>query len=239
MNKICKAINVIYISLFFFIIGCANEGKDTCHEFNYRYSRLTADMGDQPDTLILLQALNGIIEKDPLCVDAYLIRGDINISLKKQLLAEYDYEKVLKIDSGNVYALYKMGLLLQYKELYDSSISFFNKAISVKTHGNFIIDYPKVSTELGTGKNKYDIIAVELLYRLGVSYYYRRNLQLALGCFNSCIDNKYVPELAYLYRGAIYIELNKPEKACDDFLQAKYYGNKDAVSYLAQYCKKK
>ena len=42
---------------------------------------------------------------------------------------------------------------------------------------------------------------------------------------------------AYLYRGALKVQLNKGSKACDDFRKANNLGIKDAAGALSKYCK--
>lgn len=236
MKKVNIALYPCFVLSFVLILGCSQDHQNSCYEFNHKYSKLVERQKNQPDSLMLLESLKSIIEKNPTCLDAYLTRGDLNLLLDNYLQAKADFYKALRLDSLNVYALYKLGLIFQDEELYDSSQIVLNKAISTKTRGNFVIDYPNVGAEISTDKNKYDVLAMELLYRLGVSFYYQKNLSLALRYFNSCIENMYLPGKTYLFRGAVYFELNKVQEACEDFLQAKKYGNDEAVSYLKKYC---
>ena len=186
--------------------------------------------------MTLIKVLNEIILDDPKCIDAYLTKGDVYFSIVQISNAKNDFQKVLKMDTGNIYALYQMGLLYQYEDLHDSSIYVLNRAIKIKTHGNMLVDYPQVTNELSKSSNKYDIESDEIIYRQGVNFYYKRNLELSKNYFDYCINNKYLLEKAYLYRGAISVELNDIKKACEDFLKAKDYGNVDAQNYIGKYC---
>lgn len=232
--------NKIIILLGYFIhlaLGsCGQKDKGNCQEFNEQYAKIYSKSNGKPDTLTLMKALNEIIVNDRKCVDAYLTRGDIYFSIDQSSNAKNDFQQVLRLDTANVYALYQMGLLYQYEGLHDSSIYVLNKAIKIKTHGNMLIDYPQVTNELSTSDNKYDVESTEIIYRQGVNFYYKRNLELSKSYFNYCINSKYLLDKVYLYTGAISIELNDKKKACEYFLKAKDFGNIDALNYIEKYC---
>src|SRR5579859_5335178 len=223
--KFVKKGNIIALPkcvVFFLLIanGCKQRDKERCHEFN-KYAKIIENFRNSKDTSVLISTLDDIIPKDAQCLDAYLARGDLYLSLGNDAKAKKDFKTALLLSNKNVYVLYKMGMLYQDEELYDSSVFFFQQEIEIKTHNGVMVDYPKGVNELSTDENKYDIQSIEIFYRQGVSYYYGRNLLLALKNFDYCIDNNYLLGKTYLYRGAIQEELNRKSKACEDFLQSK------------------
>jgi hypothetical protein len=76
-----------------------------------------------------------------------------------------------------------------------------------------------------------------LLYREGISFYYKKELQPAYDNFNFCIKNNYRLKESYLYRGSLFLETNQKEKACQDFFESKRLGNTEADKYIEQYCR--
>lgn len=218
------------------LLSCEHKRKERCQEFNDKYPKIIAISEDKPDTVVLINALNEIILDDVKCVDAYLTRADIYLSLDDVFSAKKDFREVLRIDTGNIYALYKLGELYQYEELFDSSIFYLNRAIEKKTHGRMVVDYHRIDERLNTSVNKYDVEIIYIYYSSGVSNYYKRNFELSKKYFDYCISHDYLLPQVFLYRGAIFIELNDKKKACEDFLNAKTYGNLRAQEYINKYC---
>lgn len=238
MISICsRNILIGFVFLGSFIgFSCQQQSGDACYDFNKKYSKILNNEVQKKDTAILLTTLDEIILNSHACIDAHLTRGDIYLSLKKIINAKKDYCSVLSINKDNVYALYKLGILFQLDDIYDSSEVYFKKAINIKANGNFVVDFPKTNNKLINDKSKYDVEYDELVFSLGMSYYYARNLKGALYCFDGCIRNRYMLSDAYFYRGAIYTEIGKIERACDDFWRAKILGNSDVIDYIKKYC---
>ena len=139
---------------------------------------------------------------------------------------------VLKKDSENVWALSEIGFINYSIKFYDSAVYYLHKALQLKKAGMFILDK---NNELDPNSDHPDVSSDEIIYFLGLNYYYLRNLRAALFYFNNCITQKFRIEDAYLYRGAIYVETNKLDSGCNDLQQAKLMGNSSAESYLKKY----
>jgi lipoprotein NlpI len=212
------------------ICGCAQK-QNNCSLFNKMY--ISSMKSDTPH---LVQLLNNVISQDSLCVNALLTRGDIFFDINNLSLAKQDYFKVLSLDSKNVYSLYQLGELFNVEEKYDSAILFFQKAIDLKSNGNFILDRTNENID---PQAKYDIEANEIMFARGLSFYYKRRLNDALNDFSYCIVHKYKLDKSYLYRAAILIELKSNlGAACSDLYEAKKNGSKEANMYIFKYCRK-
>lgn len=229
-------IKISRVSLFVLLIvyGCGHKGGQNCSEFLEKYPRVAS--GPWHDTTLLIKTLNDIISSDSVCIDAYLARGDLFFYSGDNKKARADYSKVILEDHKNVHALYKMGLLYQEDELYDSSIYFLQMAIGAKTHGGVVVDFNSINKDLETDDAKYDVPSGLIYLMQGISFYHSRNLKEAFRVFDFCITNNVQLAKAYLYRGAIYEETNKRDSACEDFRKAKFYGNAEADEYLKKYC---
>ena len=218
------------------LVKCTFWRTENCNNFSVKYSELTN--GKSLDTVQAMRLIDKILQRDPKCIDALLTKGDLLISKNMFSQARKNYTEVNLADTSNAYALYKIGVTFQLDNDDDSAILFFEKALAKKRHGNAIIDYPKTNEQLSTEKNKYDIPTGEILFREGISLYYNKTYQSAVDNFNFCISHNYLLDKSFLYRGAIYMEIDQKERACQDFADAKKLGNKDAQEYLNKYCSK-
>jgi len=231
-----KVLHQIILFISIVISGCSQPKRPRCAEFFEKYPLVLEGMKGKPDTAILIETLNKIILRDAYCLDAYLTRADL-LAFKDSLFkAKNDYKKALFLDTGNVYASYQLGMAFEIEEKYDSAADYFQKAINNKTIGNAISDYPDKLKGLGSNKSRYDIESAELMFRQGVAFYYQQRLQRAYDNFNFCIQVNYKLDQVYLYRGSVYFQTKQKRKGCEDFLEAKKLGNKDADIYLRKYC---
>jgi tetratricopeptide (TPR) repeat protein len=232
-----KSFHLLFlIGLLAFTYSCRNrEGK--CDEFYAKYQAVVAKMNGNKDTLTLIRTLDKIVLDNPKCVDALLTRGDLLFSIDSSFKAISNYKRALSVDTGNVYAAYRLGMAYELEEMYDSAIFFFQKAINRKSIGNGMMDYPDKLQGLSDDRSKYDIESTELMYRQGLCFYYKKDLQNAYDNFNFCILHYYMLEESYLYRGSLYFQTNQTKKGCNDFLEAKKLGNVQADAYLDKYCK--
>lgn len=188
------------------------------------------------DTVAMINRLDNILKRDPGCIDAILTKGDLYLALDSLGKAAEIFTGVSFSDTGNVYALYRLGIAYQLDEKNDAAVFAFQKAIKLKSHGGrAITDYMQAANNI-TELSKYDVNSAELMYRQGISYYYLRNLQAAYDNFNFCLSNNYLLDKVYLYRGSIYYETNQKKEACNDFSSAQRYGNPEANEYLNRYC---
>jgi tetratricopeptide (TPR) repeat protein len=210
--------------------GCEQKKRDKCSLFYANYKAIKSS-----DTSYLLSVLNRVIAQENTCIDALLTRGDIFFEIDSLESAKNDYLKVLLFDSLNVYSMYQLGLLFHVQKKYDSAIDFFQKALKTKSTGKYTFDHTNDKLDPAA---KYDIETNELLFSIGLSFYYNRQLNLALKNFDHLIQQKYKLDKTYLYRGAILIEQgSKNGNACSDLNEAKMNGNEDAEAYLSKYCR--
>jgi len=226
---------LLIITIFAFFYSCRIR-KEKCSGFYGEYQSIVAKMHGDEDTAILIHTLDKIVLEDPRCIDALLTRGDLLFTKDSLVRAMSDFKRVLFIDTGNIYATYQLGMIYELKEEYDSAISFFQKAINKKSIDNGMMDYPDNLKGLSTNKSKYDIESAELMYRQGISFYYKKDIQNAYDNFSFCILHGYMLDKAYLYRGSLYFQAKQKKKGCEDFLEAKKLGNEDADIYLKKYC---
>lgn len=222
------------------VLGCqANNHQDVCSRFHQTYSAAIKQMNNKIDTSKLIMILNKMAMTDSLCKDIYLTRGDILLASDEGIdLAKQNYQRCLILDSNNIYSLYKLGILYQLKDAYDTSIYYFQNALNKKSYKSAVINYHQNSNS-SNDIGKYDVDYNRIVYGLGESYYYKGELRSALINFNICIKNDFFLSKSYLYRGSIHLESNRQEKACEDFKLSLKYGNPEAEVFIKGYCSKK
>lgn len=228
-------IKVIFIVILLELSSCRERSRnDACYQFNQGYSVLIKQQSNKKDTSQLIKFLNKIAKKDSLCKDIYLTRGDLLLATKGGVsLAKEDYLRCLILDSNNIYSLYKMGILHQLIDEYDSSIYYFQRALKKKSYKDAVINYHSNSND---DLSKYDIDYNNIIFGLGESSYYKGDLRSALINFNICIQNKVFLSKSYLYRGSIHLESNRQKDACIDFNLSVENGNTDAAVFIKKYC---
>ena len=237
MKKIQKAIVYLKMTFVFFLMtGCSQETNNNCSAFKKKYPDALRAVSGKADTTFLIRTLTDIITNDSFCIDPYLTRGDLFWYLDSTEQAKADYLKAISLSRNNVYAQYRMGLVYYYDDKFDSAIYYFQQAIDNKTHNGAVVDYPGYRERIGSDENKYDIPYVEIIYKQGISYYYKGAFKEARQNFSFCIERYYMLSDSYLYRGAILLEINDKKSACQDFENAKKNGNKLANEYLEKYC---
>jgi tetratricopeptide (TPR) repeat protein len=206
----------------------SNENK--CTKFRRYYTESLKKSGN--DTTFLLNSVSKFIDNGAECLDAYLTRADLYLSLNELKFAEKDYKYALQVDSNNIYTLYRLGIVYSLFEDHATALSYFEKALKRKQKGNILIDY---KTDVVT-VDRFDINSNEIIYQLGLSYYYNRNMKKALINFNYCIAANYLLAESFLYRGAVYFETNQKDKACEDFDRSIELGNPQAKGYKLKFC---
>lgn len=232
-----KLISYLVILAGLLFSRCSESPKNKCSEFYDNYPRIISRMGNSPDTILLVNFLSKMLDKDSQCLDALLTRADLYLAVGKVQEAKEDLYRIISLDTGNVYALFKLGLAFQNESKDYAALYYFQKAIRIKSRGNTAINYYNQDNGLSDRKSKYDIDYDLIIYKQGVSFYFNRDLKSSFINFNYCIQKKFMLDRSYLYRGAIYLETNRKESACKDFLEAKKWGSQDAEDYLLHFCK--
>lgn len=233
--KINKIVSLIIMLVTVCLLPQCKEPQKglSCTEFDTSFGEIL--LKHQEDTVLLLKELDNLLRSEN-CLRAHLTRADFYFAIDSVQKAEESYRAVLQSDSAVTYALYKMGLINQYKEKQDSAVFFLKAALKAKQIDQVIIDYPNSNNLWSTDKNKYDVDKELIFYRLGVSHYYLKNFAVSLEYFNQCMDLKSMLNQIHLYRGAVFFELGDKKKACDDFLFAKRLGNLNAEYYINKHC---
>lgn len=228
-----KGIRYLIFVYLLLLQSCVFEAYNECDDFQKKYPIIIEQ--NKTDTQFLVKTLTKMLELNN-CIDARLTRGDLLSLIGGYEDAKTDFSKVIQSDSLNTYALFKIGVLYQFQDQYDSSILFFNKAIGTKVNNGAVIDFSKLPDNIQTSKDKYDIEYHLILYRLSLSFYYQGLYELALKSLNECIRVSYLLDKVYALRGLVFVELNKKDKACVDFKSAVSLGNIKARDYLTEFC---
>jgi tetratricopeptide (TPR) repeat protein len=223
--------------LILFMVKCTDHRRD-CGNFSQDYSHIRSQYPN--DSLEWITFLDTYLSKHSECVDALLTRGDILLQSNQIKDSKLDFQNALETDTANTYAMYRIGLIYSLGDEYDSSIIFFEKAISQKSYKSVIIDYPNGSVA-DQKKIKYDVDYTQLAFALGRAYYFKENasnadILKALRYFTQCIQDKFELGDCFLYRGTIYLSSHKAKEACQGFNEAIRNGNISAQEYLTRYC---
>ena len=127
-------------------------------------------------------------------------------------LALQDFEAVIKMDKRNVNAYLSMTKVYYNQEKYSLALVTVGKALDLNENsaqGNFL-----------QGRCRHQL-----------GYF-----DQALESYSLAIKlNREFGE-AYLYRGALKVQLNKSRKACEDFIKAQNLKVPEAASALKKYC---
>jgi tetratricopeptide (TPR) repeat protein len=219
-----------------FLVNCnQSKGPSSCEQVSKEYYKLLNEARSQQTGREVIDNLNQFINENPRCINSYLLIGDIYYYLNHYDLSKNKFLKAIDIDSNNIYALFKIGLLYQLEKKYDSAVVYFTSAAQKKTVNGFVINKSK-ELEVVTETPNYDVNYVEIIFNSAKSNYYANNLINSLHEFNYCIrKNSYLKD-AFLFRGLIYFRAKDFEKACSDIHLAKTYGNLEASQYLEKYC---
>lgn len=230
------------IYLFLFIatlhaLSCKESDKDSCSNEVSRVNEKAQKAKSRIDSLSLLKELEKTISEQPDCIELHFFQGNVLMALNNLSESKKAFSRTFIFDTVSVLPLYKLGLIFQAENNYDSSIYFLSKALYKKSYGKAIIDFNKLEgVEEGHNIGRYDVPGIEIIYHLAISHYYKHSLLAALKYFNACIDKGYMIGNSYLYRGSINLELNKKDEACTDFNSAKQEGMSEAEVYLNKYC---
>ncbi len=223
------------ISLVF--AQCKNNQttQESCEIFIKNLSLRLSQCSSKIDTI---DAIKFFTEQNKIeeCLKAYLFVGDVYAEINENAKAIDYYKKALKKDTAAIMPIYDLGITFYDENLLDSSILYLDKALNKKIVGDFFVDYSKIEFKNNTTESEFDVSSNEIIYHLGLSYYYRRNLKQALSCFDFLVTNNYRIGDILIYRGAIFWENKKVKEACADFQRAKELGNPEASDFIKKYC---
>lgn len=231
-KTIIRLLTMILVTLI--VIACGNKADYSCTNFPKWYLA-NIESKKKIDSAESIKMISQFIRKDSKCFYALQARARLLILMDKLDSAKTDYMSLLSIDNSDVFTLYNIGLILKDQNLYDSSIYYLSKALQPKMNGNVIVEFNKGLDKSNRGQ--FDVSANEIIYQLGLSYYYAQDKENARKCFSYCVEQHYQAGLSYLYLGAMFVEEGKIKQACDYLEKSKFYGNKDAVNYIIKYCR--
>ena len=159
-----------------------------------------------------LKDLDAILLEYPEMFELYLERSEVYKQIKSYKLAREDIDNYLVYFPDRDNVLYMGGMICYEEGSYFSSLEYFNRALGLSQ------------------ANKDYFIARGLTYSHLQTYSYADNdFSMALD-----LDPK-DPEI-YLHRGKARLRIGKIEGACYDFNKAFKMGEKEALSFLQEYC---
>lgn len=181
-----------------------------------------------------VKLLDSLIKQESNNLDARLNRGYYYEILGNNEKAILDYSKILCcIDKDNTAAYYNRALAYSKNNNSIKALQDLNNAISSK--GGEVLWVENTNTSIET--NPHDIPMNELRFRRGVLLFEMDSLKSSFEDFNYVIQNRYLLEEDYYYRGIIYLSFNNSKNGCEDLKTASSYGNIDADTLIIKYCK--
>jgi tetratricopeptide (TPR) repeat protein len=228
---------LLFILISVTIFGCDQftSKKFNCKNLTENYWETIADYKPEKN-MEFISLLNEVIQESPGCKNAYALRGELLFQIGNYNKAKKDFLNLSKIDSNNVYAYFELGLISELQRSFDSAVVFYERAISKKVNGSFVTDKNNDAQKI-FGNRGFDVKYVSLKLRKGIANYYKGSLKAAFIDLNYCIKEQYRLSEAYLYRALVYSSINNSKKACEDFNQAKNYGNNDVNADIQKHCK--
>lgn len=180
------------------------------------------------------------------CKDEAVVKGDVLFEQGKYEEAVAAYDEYLKLNPTHVKSIYNKGRAYEELGQYDKALETFRRALE--------IDGKNVAALLSVGQYYYrkedyknaafnfdkavtiDDSNSKAHFLLGRSYHLQGMVKEAMGAYDNAISlNKELGD-AYLYRGALRVNLKQRANACSDFKIAKSLGVKDADEALSKYC---
>jgi tetratricopeptide (TPR) repeat protein len=171
--------------------------------------------------------------RNSACLDVQLKLGDLFYILAHDSIALEHFHSVLKLQPQNQAAMLKISYVHFDTDKLDSSIFYLENIMKMKRREGFIVDKEE---ELSKYVKDYEVNSGEVAYSLGLSYYFKRDLDKALKNFSYCIQIKYKLPESYGYRGCIYLESNLESDACENLKISSSLGDERSTKLLQKYC---
>jgi tetratricopeptide (TPR) repeat protein len=220
-----KLLNIII--LYGLLISC--DFKPTDEYFNDACQK--EEQGDFEGAIIDLDI---VLKRNPNDIEALINRAVNKKALGKYDDAMLDFNKAMKLDSNNIKALYNRGSQFAEIDKYEEALKDYNKAIKLKGGENLYLEM-KDNESFGLRSSDVEMEAIRL--QRGLSRAELGDYENAFSDFSFCIDKKYGHDLAYLWRGVCYYNLDYVDKACEDWRKSKQLGMEEANDYLINNCK--
>jgi len=159
-----------------------------------------------------LKDLNDILLEYPEMFKLYLERSEVYKQLKSYKLAREDINNYLVYFPDRDDVLYMGGMICYEEGSYFSSLKYFNRALGLSQ------------------ANK------EYFVARGLTYSHLQTYSYADSDFGMALDLDPNDSEIYLHRGTARVKIGKLEGACYDFKKAFELGEKEALSFLQEYC---
>ncbi len=236
MKKSARLVFIFFVSVA--AVHCNHsESTLSCQEVLTNYYRYLNELNSESKINEIISQMNRVIKKDPSCVYPYLVLGDIYFSLKQYQTSKFFFLKAYKINPENIYAMFKVGIILQNEKKFDSALIFFSTAAQEKTVGGFAINKTK-GLESITNVPNFDVDYTEIIFNSAKSDFNANHLTNAMHELNYCIRMNYNLGESSFLRGLIYLKVNDTVNACQDMSLASENGYTEAGNYVLKYCKK-
>lgn len=163
---------------------------------------------------------------------AYYNMGLLHGSGELRDSSKATFARMIKIDKDNIFGLKSLGIICYDENLCSESYQYISKALSHKTLDGKI--YFNSSKRL----NDFDVDSKYLRYlRARTCAYLDCKSQIGIKDIEFCIMTGYILKQSYLVAGILNNKFSRYEKSCDYFNRAKLLGNKEADSYIYEFCR--
>ncbi|HAN77927.1 MAG TPA: hypothetical protein DCQ31_09225 [Bacteroidales bacterium] len=143
----------------------------------------------------------------------YFLRGQSFAQLKNNKMAIADYKTATEIDTTMSDAYFASGMLKRADKDFKGSVADYTQTL------------------------KYTPNNQQVWFYRGYSYNDLKQYQKAIDDFSKAIEIKPDYTNAFTMRGTAYFGMKKAKEACDDWKKAVELGDKNAPTYIKQYCK--
>jgi tetratricopeptide (TPR) repeat protein len=169
-----------------------------------------------------------VVEKDDVAI--LMEEGNLLFKQEQHEAALLKFIQAKSIDPNRTLLNYNIGACYFAMEKYPESIKSFTDELTINKRDAYAYmfrghAYTKVGLD---DKAMQDAeLALQLTdhamayYVIGLAYYNKGQYQMALDKFNAAVYKDPLDYLYYVDRGETYLKLEKSDKACQDFKQAK------------------
>ncbi|MEO8405733.1 MAG: hypothetical protein ABI480_14090, partial [Chitinophagaceae bacterium] len=188
MSRRVKKI-VLYSLLLFFLCRCRHKNILTCNEIERSYFRLTDSTLSNTIKKENRQDIEISLASNANCIVGYISLADIFYNIDSVDKSYNLYRHALSIDSTNIYANYMCGLVNEISKSYQNSITYYQRAISLKIKDGFIVNFNPNFADV-SGSPTFDVSYSKLVLRRGICYYLSGDFLNSFYDLNYCINKR-------------------------------------------------
>lgn len=133
----------LIIELFFFTISClliSCHDDNSCHELKRSFKKDLLGLKTKRDSILLIDKVEKIINKNGRCSFAYHVRGWMRIQKGDFVGAKLNFLTLLGFGDSSVYSLFNLSQLYNLESINDSALYYIKRAIDKKRIGNYALD---------------------------------------------------------------------------------------------------